>query len=156
MEIMTIIRLDAALRAAGIPIDGVSGNQGSIRVDYQASATAAQILSGQAIVATFDWSDAATAQFNAKLQKDEATAVLDRSALQAAIANERLHRSVVLVVLDEFNNHATFEASLLAAIAAATSLADLKIRVAAISAIPQRTALQLLNAVKAKIAATVQ
>lgn len=63
-------RLDRALRAAGIPIDGVGDTTGGIpqpgwhivtrgdgvvlRIDYQASATPAQIQQGDAIAMTFD------------------------------------------------------------------------------------------------------
>lgn len=50
-------RLDEAIRAAGVPIDGVSGSSAeTVRVDYSATATTEQRAAGQAIVDAFDWS----------------------------------------------------------------------------------------------------
>lgn len=57
----SIARLDSELRAAGVPIDGVSGGPppAPVRVDYRPGATAAQRDQGAQIVAAFDWSDTA-------------------------------------------------------------------------------------------------
>ncbi len=50
---------DIALRAAGIPIDGVGWNgDGSMRIDYMASATPTQIAAGNALVAGLDLTQA--------------------------------------------------------------------------------------------------
>jgi hypothetical protein len=127
-------RLDAAIRAAGIPIDGVSGSQGSTRVDYQASATAAQRTQGAAIVAAFDWSAAADATWQAQQEKAAATAQIDNGALKAGISTERLVRALALVVLDEVN----------------------VLRAASVPVLAPRTAAQLVTAIKAKIAATAE
>jgi hypothetical protein len=56
-----INRLHFDLAAAGIPLDGVSGGPppAPVRVDYAASATQAQRAQGAALVAGFDWSQAA-------------------------------------------------------------------------------------------------
>lgn len=129
-----ISRLDATLRAAGIPIDGVSGSQGSVRVDYQASATTAQQTQGSAIVAAFDWSAAADTTFAAQQAKAAATSNIDIGALQAGQVYDRLIRALALVVLDEIN--------ILRAIASPVQT--------------PRTAAQLVSAVKAKIAATAE
>lgn len=51
-------RLHATI-AAVCPIHGVSGSQGSIRIDYDPSATAPQQTSAQAALAAFDWSQTA-------------------------------------------------------------------------------------------------
>jgi hypothetical protein len=53
-----LIRLHATL-AAVCPIVGVSGEQGSIRVDYAPTATSEQQAAAQAALAAFDWSQAA-------------------------------------------------------------------------------------------------
>jgi hypothetical protein len=153
MSVQTTLRLDAAIRAAGIPIDGVSGSLGSVRVDYQAAATPAQITQGAAIVAAFDWSAGADATWQAQQENAVAAANLDRGAAQAGAASDRVVYALAMMVLDEFNTHSTFEAAMLSAIAASASLADLKTRMAAVNAIPARTPAQLVSAIKAKISA---
>lgn len=52
----SLARLDQEIKAAGIPIYGVSGEQGSVRVDYMPSATDQQKADAQTIVDNFDWS----------------------------------------------------------------------------------------------------
>ena len=44
-----------ALTAAGIPVDGVSGNGPNCRIDFRAGATAAQQSQANAARASFDW-----------------------------------------------------------------------------------------------------
>jgi hypothetical protein len=154
MSVLSLQRLDSMLRAAGIPIDGVSGSQGSVRVDYQASATTQQRTDGDAIVAAFDWSGAADATYAAQREKTAAAASFDRGVTQAGQASDRIVVALAQLMLDEFNAHTAVEASMLAAVAAAASLAELKTRFAAIVPVPQRTQAQLINAIKAKIAAT--
>lgn len=90
----------------------------------------------------------------ARAAKNTATAALQNGGTAAAPPNDRLVYALSLMILDEFNLHTTFESALLSAIAAATSLANLQTRVAAITAIPQRTAAQVQNAIIAKISAT--
>lgn len=64
----------------------------------------------------------------------------------------KLARAVVLVAMDQINVLLDFDAQLKAAIAAATSLADLKARAAAITTnTAARTKAQLISAVGAKI-----
>ncbi len=131
---LSVSRLAATITAAGIPIDGVSGVQGAVRVDYQASATPAQITQGNALVTAFDWSPAADATFVAQQQKAAANASIDRGALQAGVSTERLVRALALVVLDEVNI----------------------LRAASVPALPPRTVAQLVAAIKAKITATAE
>lgn len=52
-------RIDSEIRSQGIPIHGVSGSQGSIRIDFKPEATAQQRTNAQTIVDNFDWSPAA-------------------------------------------------------------------------------------------------
>lgn len=129
-----IDRLDATIRAAGIPIDGVSGSQGNIRVDYQVSATGPQLTQGASIVAAFDWSTTAQATSAAKVAKASATASIDNGQLQSGVSTERLVRALALVVLDEVNI----------------------LRAASVPTLTARTAAQLVTAIKAKIALTVE
>lgn len=60
-------------------------------------------------------------------------------------------RLAVLVIMDELNRHATKTGDILQAAADATSLADFKARMGTISAVPQRTAQDLRNAIEAKL-----
>lgn len=148
----TLNRLDGTLRAAAVPIDGVAiVSDGVARVDYQAAATPQQRAQGEAIVAAFDWSAAADATYSARQAKTVAGSTFD--AQQSAAAPDRALIALVQLILDEFNAHSALEASLFAAIAAATSLADLKTRAAAVALVPQRTQAQLIAAIKAKITA---
>jgi hypothetical protein len=132
--IANLNRLDAAIRAAGIPIDGVSGSQGSVRVDYQNAATALQRTQGDAIVAAFSWTEAADLTWQAQQAKSQATTSIDRGALQTGESAERLVRALALVVLDEVN----------------------LLRAATVPTLPARTSAQLITAIKAKIAATAE
>jgi hypothetical protein len=153
--ILAISRLYSQLCAAGIPIDGVSGGTAdTVRVDFQASATQAQQTQGAAIVAEFDWSRSAAATFDAQQEKTAAAASIDRGELVSGSASDRLVFALVTMMLDELNAHSTFEASLLSAIAAATTLADLKARMSTMNQIPQRTKAQVMSILKAKISAT--
>lgn len=64
---------------------------------------------------------------------------------------EDLNRSIILVLLDEFNNHANKINSILDAVDAASSLADLKTRIAAITDYPQRNITQIRQAIRNKL-----
>lgn len=59
------MRLHEAI-AAVCPIDGVSGSQGNIRIDYKPEATAQQQTDAQTALAAFDWSQAAQNQWLAR------------------------------------------------------------------------------------------
>ena len=77
--------------------------------------------------------------------------VVQRIAEKARIDKERVLRAIVLLVLDEFNTHASKINAILTAIDGASSLAEVKTAIAAIPDYPQRTGAQLLNAIKNKI-----
>lgn len=150
-----LLRLHSTLAAAGIPIVGVSGAQGSVIVSYRPEATTLQQTQGAAIVAAFDWSSAAHATWLAQQEKATATAGIDAGSLQSGNATQRLIVALTELVLDEFNRHAKFESDLLAAINAAATLAALKTAVSAITPQPvQRTKVQLVTAIKSKISGT--
>lgn len=55
MSAINVTKLDQDLRAAGVPIDGVSVSpDGSARVDFAANATAQDRANAQGVVATHD------------------------------------------------------------------------------------------------------
>lgn len=139
-------RLDQAIRAAGIPIDGVSGVQGNIRIDFKPEATAQQRTDAQAIVAAFDWSAGAQTTWDNLQARSRA-----KELLASAEAYEKLTRAVVLITLDEINNLRSWIASFKTEVAASTNLANLQSRVAALPNMPARTITQLKTAIEAKI-----
>lgn len=63
----------------------------------------------------------------------------------------QLSEAIVLLTMDEINNLRGWIVSFKAATAAASSLADLKTRVAALPNMPNRTTNQLVNALSAKL-----
>lgn len=143
-------RLTEAIAATGCPVvtvrviaPGVGG------FDPAPTATPAQVATAQAAVAAFDWSDAAESAWWLTKRRSAAEAVLDGhdDLRQGAL------RALALLVLDEVNRHATKWNDYKTQVASATSLADLKTRVAAMSDLPVYTAAQLVAAIKAKIAA---
>jgi len=88
-----------------------------------------------------------------KSTKDAAILTAARDAVTSRIdAVEAIERAVLLVILDELNTRATEFNDLLAQIAAASSLSDLKNRVAAqVAQYPTRTTAQLRTAIRNKL-----
>lgn len=73
------------------------------------------------------------------------------SLLNSTTERDKLIRAVLLTMFDENNNTRQWIQSFKAAVAASTSLADLKTRVAALPAMPDRTVQQAKTAVSNKI-----
>jgi hypothetical protein len=76
--------------------------------------------------------------------------------IAAALAEDeksesKLMRALLAALLDELNLHASKINSILSAVDAATSLADLKTRVGLIADYPQRTMAQAVSSIKNKI-----
>ena len=87
-----------------------------------------------------------------KVTVDAAFLAAARDAIAAKFdAAEDIERAFMLTVLDEFNAHADKINALLDAIDAATSLANLQTRVAAIANYPARTPQQLKTSVRSKL-----
>jgi len=85
---------------------------------------------------------------------DAPTVVLRNAAISlvdSGVSTSEVLRGTFLVLVDELNNHALKINSILDAVDAATSLADLKTRIAAIADYPQRTPAQAKQAIKDKI-----
>ncbi len=88
----------------------------------------------------------------ARDQVDAAALNAQRDNTSAVLAEpEAYPRGYALVALDELNAHADKTNSILDAVDAATTLADLKTRVAAIANYPQRTIQQMQTAVRGKL-----
>lgn len=140
-------RLIATLAAAGVPVDRVPAVVGpGVVVTYAAGATQAQRDAGAALIAGFDWSAAAQAAW------EQAGRRTDAAGLLAALSgNSILTRAVVGVLVDELNSLRDWITAFKAAVAAATSLANLQTRVAALANMPDRTLSQARDAVAAKI-----
>ena len=99
---------------------------------------------------------AQAAEDEAERQADAAAAAAAQAASLLALESEldnaeRITKGLALTILDELNRVATRIRAFDAAVAAATSLANLQTRVAALSAIPDRTAAQLKAAVKTQV-----
>jgi hypothetical protein len=85
--------------------------------------------------------------------REAAAAAADAAwkAYQAELDNaERITKALALTILDELNRATTRIRAFDAAVAAATSLANLQTRVAALPAIPDRTVEQLKTSVRAR------
>jgi len=151
----TFGRLQIALIEANIPILGVRGT-GAVDavIDYDVSATAQDRTNGEAILAAHDWSDRANETYVAQQAKREAAARYDRAQTPLADVTDRVIIAFAQLVLERFNFTADKFTDLQLAIAASTSLADFKTRAGAVGGIPQLTQQQLVDAIKAKIAAT--
>lgn len=78
--------------------------------------------------------------------------IAQRDALAAQLDNaENVLRAMVLILMDELNLHSARLESILAATAAASTLANFKTGMAAIAPIPQRTGVQLKTAIRNKL-----
>lgn len=82
--------------AAGIPVNQFGGDQGSIFITYQPSATQAQITQAQTIINSFDWSDAAHVIW--LLDKNRLQHIDDINSMQNNVL-----RAIVLLLIDELN-----------------------------------------------------
>ena len=81
----------------------------------------------------------------------DGTAVAARVVAKANVDRNIVEKALILMILDEFNLHAAKINAILDAMDAATTLADLKSRIALIPDYPTRTSQQLINALKNKI-----
>lgn len=84
---MSLAALDEAIKAAGVPIDGVGRLlDGTVRIDFRPEATEQQRTQANAIAAGWDWSPAAAAA-REDAKKPERTEL--RSAAVAAVAGNQ-------------------------------------------------------------------
>jgi len=89
---MSVTRLDEKLKDANIPIVGVSGVQGDVRVWFHPSATVQQKVDAAAIVASFDWTPRRLKGPLALIAEIASLTTADRNKLLAATAADFLRR----------------------------------------------------------------
>ncbi len=136
-------RLTNDLQNQGIYIDGISGmvspyNPATVQVSPSNLQSQAQPL-----INAFDGSQAAQDSWSQR--------VLDYQFhtlpyMSAADPDARAYRAIAAVAIDEINILREWIVSFQAAVAAATSLANLQTRVAALANLPDRTLTQARNA----------
>ncbi len=139
--------VDFAIRQStmAIPLQTVTGDN-PFTIVYSTVPTPAQRRTAEAIARTANVSDAALSAFDATLSSLGTDTVFANSR-----PAQQLVAGVAMVLLDEINLLRQRDADRAAAVAAATTLADLKTRWAAISTLSQRTPSQARAAVKNKI-----
>lgn len=138
-------RLTEAVSAV-CPINGISGTV-ERRIDYRPEATAEQRAAAQSALAAFDASQAAHDAWLLAKHRSAAVAALNASRDEAIMAA----RSVTLAALDEVNALRAWITAFKAAVAASSSLADMKTRVAATSSMPARTNTKLRTVITTAI-----
>jgi len=136
MIIVNITDLDAQIRAAGIAIDGISSNGTISPASLQTQA--------QPIIDAFVANQTAAQNLQARA---DAIDRLDNDKTDLL----KLQRAEAGIAIDEINAIREWNMSLKAAVAAATNLANLQTRVAALPDMPDRTLAQAITALKNKI-----
>ena len=138
-------RLRQTLRDAGVLIDdvsiGVEGQSSTVKV-FPASLQA----SAQPHINAFDWSAAADSDYD-NLQHR----AIAKALLSDPIEHAKLLRALAEITKDEINLLRQWLVSFKAQVAAATTLADLKTRVATLPAMPDRTLAQLKTAMESRL-----
>ena len=80
--------------------------------------------------------------------QQEISDALDKIVADGIDQPSALSRALVTVLVAEFNRHTTLEAGIFDAVANASSLADLKTRMAALNQVPQRALGDLRTAIR--------
>lgn len=151
-------RLHQILTAAGHPVEGLAVLSGGltqegwdvtergdglrVRLDWAPGATDPQKQAARDAVLAADLSDAEVRVLRAAAKT---VATVDGGALGKAL------RAEALVIMDELNLLRQWLTDFKAQVAASSSLADLKTRVAALPNVPQRAKSQILTAIAAKL-----
>ncbi len=140
-------RLYGSLQNAAIAADGISGvvspyNPATVVIHPSNLQAAAQ-----ATINAFDGSQAAQDAWNAIPQSQKQAILL----INLLDANARAYRAVAALAIDEINALREWIVSFQAAVAAASSLANLQTRVAALPNLPDRTLAQAKTAFIAKV-----
>ncbi len=141
-------KLFSELQNAALAIDGISGvvspwNPATVVIfpsNLQASA--------QATINAFDGSQGAYDTWVTTVTAAQKEAV---TFMQRADAQSKAYRAIAALAIDEINTLREWIVSFQAAVAAATSLANLQARVAALPNLPDRTITQAKSAFIAKV-----
>ena len=139
MTIIGVTRLHEAILAAGVAIISVNA---SGLVSPSSLQTAAQPT-----IDAFDSSPAADTAYLNTTARTNATTAIDTNVA----ADWKALRGAAAVLVDEINLLREWNTGLASAVAAASSLADLKTRVALLPALPDRTLAQAKTAIQNKI-----
>jgi hypothetical protein len=138
------------LVSAGVPVDRCPAavGPGTVRGDltFVGNPTQAQLDACDAVIAAFDWSDAAHAVWLNARSRDAAKSQFDLTDAQGKVL-----RALVKVLIDEVNLLRQWVAAFKVETAAASTLANLKTRVATLPATPDRTLQQAKTAIAAAI-----
>lgn len=125
------------------PIDGVSVEaNGEARIAFRPEATQQQRDEAAQVLATFDWSAAASDLWQAARLREQAKQFQDEQHAQNVA-----FRAFVKLVVDENNLLRQWITDFKAAVAAAGSLGALKTGVAGLPNVPQRTYAQAKSAI---------
>ncbi len=140
-------RLYGSLQNAAIVVDGISGvvspyNPATV-VIYPSSLQVA----AQATINAFDGSQAAQDAWNLIPQEQKVAVRL----INLTDAEARAYRAIAALTIDELNALREWIVSFQAAVAAATSLANLQTRVAALPNLPDRTLAQARSSFIARV-----
>ena len=153
-------RLLETLRATGCPVTGVRNvnpaNPAGVTFDVPPGTPQNLIDAATAALRSFDWSQGAQDAWLAQQQTTLVTTTRGVAAVTLDTGTRDLDlivRALTLMTLDQIVQHAQWVNAFRAAVAAASSLADLKTRVANIpgGALPEPTKAQLIAALKAKL-----
>ncbi len=145
--------LDAGQIAQALASQGIGEDVATVRVAvdgtpslaFSATATQQQQTTALNALAGLDLSPAGEAARQIVRNRTDAT-----TAFQASTPLGQILRAEALVLIDEINALREWITSFKAATAAATSLANLQTRVAALASMPDRTASQAKTAIVAK------
>lgn len=136
------------LVAAGIVGVSFNGSGPALTMSFLAETTQGQKDSAAAILAAFDWSDAAHAVWLNQLLRDQAIAIFDGMDGAAKIS-----RAITYSIVSELNAIRQWLVAFKTATAASTNYATLKTGVAGLSGMPDRTDAQARTVIVNKVAA---
>jgi hypothetical protein len=146
MSLLTAPRLHQALLAVPLAVTGVSIGTFGNKSTYLVQPTSLQ-SAAQATINAFDDSPTGDAAYLNQLGRDQAVDAIDNDRT----SHWKAERAAAAVLVDEINLLRDWNTGLASAVAAATSLADLKTRVALLPALPDRTLSQAKTAIQNKI-----
>ena len=128
------IRLHSDIRSANIAIDGISSVVSPYNPTTVIVSPANLQAAAQPIINAFDGSQQAQDAWQAGRNEDSAVLFMTALGTEA-----RAYRAVAAIMVDEVNALREWIVSFKAAVAAATSLANLQTRVSALPDLPDRT-----------------
>ena len=89
---MSLTRLDELIKESGVPIFGLRGVQGDVKIDFDPAATPQQRTDTAAIVAGFDWTPRRPRSYLSIISDIAGLSDADRIKLLAAVAADFLRR----------------------------------------------------------------